>query len=94
MTPLDPSEWSFKELNNNPTLYPSIGNWQLPCRSHYWITGGNIEWSYDWSEDEIIAGREAEARKRKEYYDDLEAKQTKKTILRRILDWFLKLLSN
>lgn len=35
MTPLDPSEWSFKERNNKPTLYPSIGNWQLPCRSHY-----------------------------------------------------------
>jgi len=94
MTPLDPSEWSFKEINYTPTLYPSIGNWQLPCRSHYLITHGNIEWSYDWSEDEIIVGREAEARKRKEYYDDLEAEQTKKTILRRTLDWFLKLLSN
>ncbi|CAL66566.1 DUF6527 family protein [Christiangramia forsetii] len=94
MTPLDPSEWSFKEITNKPTLYPSIGNWQLPCRSHYWITNGNIEWSYDWSEEEIIAGREAEARKRKAYYDDLEAKQTKKSIFRRISNWFLKLILN
>ena len=77
MTPLDPSEWSFKEVKNKPTLYPSIGNWQLPCRSHYWITNGNIEWSYDWSEEEIIAGREAEVRKRQAYYDDLESKQVK-----------------
>lgn len=94
MTPIDPSEWSFKEKDNKPTLYPSIGNWQLPCRSHYWITNGNIEWSYDWSEEEIIAGREAEVRKRQAYYDDLESKQIKKSIFRRILDWFLKLLSN
>jgi hypothetical protein len=21
------------------TLMPSIGNWQLPCQSHYWIRG-------------------------------------------------------
>lgn len=91
MTPLDPSEWSFKEINKKPTLYPSIGNWQLPCRSHYWITNGNIEWSYDWSEEEIIAGRNAEERKRKAYYDELEAKQTKKPILNRFSNWFFNL---
>ncbi|MCM4156824.1 DUF6527 family protein [Gramella sp. AN32] len=94
MTPLDPSEWSFKEVNNIPTLYPSIGNWQLPCRSHYWITDGNIKWSYDWNENEIIAGREVEAKKREAYYNNLEIKQAKKSVLRRILDWFSKLLSN
>ncbi|WCO01319.1 DUF6527 family protein [Psychroserpens ponticola] len=91
ITPLDPSEWSFEETNNKPTLYPSIGNWQLPCRSHYWITDGIIEWSYDWSEEEIIAGREAEERKRTEYFKGFESKQTKKSIFRRILDWFSNL---
>ena len=89
MTPLDPSEWSFKETNNKPTLYPSIGNWQIPCKSHYWITDGIIEWSYEWSEEEIIAGRNAEERKRKVYYKDLQSKQTKKSIFKRIIDWFL-----
>lgn len=91
ITPLDPTEWSFKEVNEKPTLYPSIGNWQLPCRSHYWITNGNIEWSHEWSEKDILAGREAEERKRKSYYKDLEVKRAKKSIFRRILDWFLNL---
>lgn len=91
ITPLDPTEWSFKEVNEKPTLYPSIGNWQLPCRSHYWITNGNIEWSQEWSEEDILAGREAEERKRKAYYKDLEIKRVKKSIFRRILDWFLNL---
>lgn len=89
MTPLDPSEWSFQEASDGPTLYPSIGNWQLPCMSHYWITNGDIEWSYEWSEEEILAGRVLEERKRKAYYRDLETKQTKKSIFREILDWFL-----
>jgi len=91
MTPLDPSEWSFKEINNEPTLYPSIGNWQLPCRSHYWISDGNIEWSYDWSEEEIKAGRKEEEKKREAYYKDLEDKKTQKPIFRMFIDWFLNL---
>ncbi len=72
ITPLDKTEWSFKEIMNKPTLYPSIGNWQLPCKSHYWIIEGIIEWSYPWSEEQIIEGREAEDEKRKAYYDKLE----------------------
>jgi hypothetical protein len=91
MTPLDPSEWSFKEINNEPTLYPSIGNWQLPCRSHYWVSGGNIEWSYDWSEEEIKAGRKEEEMKREAYYKDLEDKKTQKPVFRMFIDWFLNL---
>ena len=26
-------------------LYPSIGNWQFPCRSHYWIRRNRIIWA-------------------------------------------------
>ena len=87
ITPLDPTEWSFKEVNSTPTLYPSIGNWQIPCKSHYWIINGNIEWSYEWTEDEIIAGQKDEYRRRKSYYEKLEKKQAKKSIFKRIFDW-------
>jgi hypothetical protein len=43
VTPLDPAEWSFRDRSGLPTLFPSIGNWQLPCRSHYLITDGRID---------------------------------------------------
>lgn len=92
ITPLDKTEWSFKEIMNKPTLYPSIGNWQLPCKSHYWIIDGIIEWSYPWSEEQIIEGREAEEKKRKAHYDNLEKKQVKKSIIKQIFDWILKKL--
>ncbi|OFZ02016.1 MAG: hypothetical protein A3K10_10615 [Bacteroidetes bacterium RIFCSPLOWO2_12_FULL_31_6] len=87
ITPLDPTEWSFKEFNNKPTLFPSIGNWQLPCKSHYWITDGVIEWSYQWSEEQIIEGREAEEEKRKTYYDNLENKPVKQSLIRRFINF-------
>lgn len=87
VTPLDPTEWSFKEFNNKPTLFPSIGNWQLPCKSHYWITDGIIEWSYEWSEEQIIEGREAEEVKRKSYYDNLENKPKKQSLFKRFINF-------
>jgi len=62
----------LSERDGLPTLRPSIGSWQLPCRSHYLITGGKIEWAGQWSEAQIAAGRLAEEKRRKAYYESLE----------------------
>ena len=34
-TPLGPTEWSVEFTADGPTLDPSVGSWQKPCRSHY-----------------------------------------------------------
>lgn len=68
VTPLGPAEWSFSERKGRPTLRPSIGNWQLPCRSHYVITDGRIQWAGQWSDSQVAAGRRAEERRRQAYY--------------------------
>lgn len=50
VTPLNEPEdekksgWDYSEGPNGPTLYPSIGNQQFPCKSHYWVTDGKIVW--------------------------------------------------
>jgi hypothetical protein len=69
ITPLAPAEWTISEHNGRPTLRPSIGNWQLPCRSHYLITDGYIQWAAQWSDAQILAGRRAEEQRRQAYYD-------------------------
>lgn len=61
VTPLDATGWRFTEKVGQATLHPSIGNWQLPCRSHYWIRSGKVVWAEDWSEERVEAGRRAEA---------------------------------
>lgn len=71
MTPLGPAEWSFTESAGRPTLFPSIGNWQLPCRSHYLITDGHIRLAPKWSDAQILAGRNAEVARREAYYASL-----------------------
>ena len=34
--------WVLTEGLNGVTLRPSIGNQNFPCRSHYWITDGEV----------------------------------------------------
>lgn len=68
-TPLGPTEWSFKETPQGPSLYPSVGNWQLPCQSHYWIDRGEIRWSNKWTPQQIAAGRRREEARRNAYYN-------------------------
>lgn len=74
-TPLGPTEWIFEETKSGPTLWPSVGNWQHPCQSHYWITKGQVVWSTKWTPEQIAAGRRAEEQRRLAYYDILYRKQ-------------------
>lgn len=71
-TPLGPAEWTLEVTNNRPTLRPSIGNWQLACRSHYWIYRGEIKWANQWTLEQIEVGRQNEESRRKAYFDALE----------------------
>jgi hypothetical protein len=68
-TPLGPTEWALEETPPGPSLYPSIGNWQQPCQSHYWITRGEVIWAPKWSPEQIVAGRQAEQRMAHAYYE-------------------------
>jgi hypothetical protein len=75
ITPLGPAEWSFMDRGGLPTLSPSVGNWQLPCRSHYVITAGRIRWAGQWSDAAILAGRQAEEQRRRTHYESLPVKR-------------------
>jgi len=57
VTPLSPVDWSVTFDGETVSLNPSIGNWGLPCRSHYWIDRGRVRWARSWSDDEIAANR-------------------------------------
>jgi hypothetical protein len=37
--------WQYtRDAQDRITLRPSIGNFQMPCRSHYWVQGNRIVW--------------------------------------------------
>lgn len=90
-TPLGPTEWEVQETERGPTLRPSIGNWHLPCQSHYWITRGEVLWSSRWTPEQIAAGRSFEQAKRKAYFDTLDRKRS--GVFRRFFSWLKGLFS-
>lgn len=45
VTPLNPAKWQLTDHGQTVSLYPSIGNWGFPCRSHYWVDHGQIKWA-------------------------------------------------
>lgn len=68
ITPLGDIGWQYYKRNGKASLYPSLGNWELPCRSHYWIIDGQIEWSGLWTSEEIQKGREDEKKAVEKYF--------------------------
>lgn len=82
-TPLKPTEWSFQEKGSKPSLSPSVGNWQLACKSHYWIREGEIMWSNQWTSQQILLGRNSEEKRRELYYSSLNTKK----LFNKFTDW-------
>jgi len=53
VTPLKPSKWKLSEKAGAASLWPSIGNWSFPCRSHYIIRDGRVIWAKPFSKQQI-----------------------------------------
>jgi len=68
VTPLTPTDWQLIYDGETVSLYPSIGNWDFPCRSHYWITQGQVEWAGPWSQAKIEEGRRQDWLAKKHYF--------------------------
>jgi hypothetical protein len=70
VTPLTPTDWRLTVKGKAVSLSPSIGNWDYPCRSHYWIKGNRIVWAPQWSREEVAAGRQFDRRNKEAYFDE------------------------
>lgn len=67
VTPLSPANWQLRMQGSTVTLTPSIGNWTLKCRSHYFISRNRVEWANPFSERQIRQVRERDRRDRQRY---------------------------
>ncbi len=104
VTPLKPAPVGWQLLFDGKTvsLMPSIGNWQFPCRSHYWIKSDKVHWAKTWTSEQIAAGRQSEARDYERYLASRQAtsnstgqvdaqgqaaKRSRKNFFAKILQW-------
>ncbi len=78
VTPISPTDWRITFDGETVSLFPSIGNWSYPCRSHYWIKRGKVIWAEDWSEEEIRDARNRARLRKPDYYSGLKDRQRSK----------------
>lgn len=103
ITPISPVQWRLTQSDNGASLRPSIGNWNFPCRSHYWITGGRVEWAANMSDEKIKEGRAYNAKLRERYFEEKNAREQppvapsptvsqepRRGLLDRLFGWFSK----
>lgn len=69
VTPIKPTDWSLIWNGESVSLYPSIGNWSLPCKSHYWIRENRIVWAGKWDTREIELAKDIDNRNKAYYFN-------------------------
>ncbi|WP_442774639.1 DUF6527 family protein [Sphaerotilus montanus] len=57
VTPLSPTDWMLSFDGVGVTLDPSVGNWRLPCRSHYLVRRNQVVWAGRMPAEQIEIGR-------------------------------------
>lgn len=86
ITPLSPAQWSITYDGETISVTPSIGNWALPCQSHYWICNGKVSWSRRYSAAEIADNRERDRRQLAQEAD-LSAPTLLARLRHRLIPW-------
>lgn len=73
VTPLTPTDWRLEFDGVGITLRPSVGNWTLPCRSHYIVRGNRVIECAAWNDDMVEAERRRDGRAKAAYYARADA---------------------
>jgi hypothetical protein len=81
VTPLSPTDWRLSFDGIGITLDPSIGNWRLPCRSHYLIRKNEVVWVGDMSAEHIEHGRRRDRLAKHRYRQRSNATQVASTVM-------------
>jgi hypothetical protein len=72
VTPLSPTDWELIFDGKSISLYPSIGNWNFACQSHYWIERNRVKWARRWSRKEIDAVRSHDRLVKEKYFERVD----------------------
>ena len=86
VTPFSPVEWSLRKDGDIVSLYPSIGNWNYSCKSHYWIRRNKIKWAAPLSAHRIALVQQRDLADKAKYIAELNLKKGLKATQRGITE--------
>jgi hypothetical protein len=67
--PFTPTDWKMTFDGETISLYPSIGNWTLKCRSHYVIYRGKVIEAESWTDKQVEAKRQRDQKAKIRFYE-------------------------
>jgi hypothetical protein len=68
VTPFTPTDWKMTFDGETVSLWPSVGNWNLDCRSHYVVERGRVIEAGPWSDQQITAERQRDEAAKARHY--------------------------
>lgn len=68
VTPFSPVGWQLIYDGETVSLFPSIGNWNFPCRSHYWVRQDTAIPAPNMKTDEIARNRTRDRESREVHF--------------------------
>lgn len=69
VTPFTPTDWRMVFDGQTISLWPSVGNWTLQCRSHYVVRNGVAIEAPPWTDEEIAAERRRDRAAKARFYE-------------------------
>jgi hypothetical protein len=68
VTPISPTDWQLTFNGESISLFPSIGNWNFDCKSHYWIVQSRVKFARKWSDWKTKSSRKTDIKMGKKYF--------------------------
>lgn len=68
VTPFTPTDWRMTFDGESISLQPSVGNWNQPCRSHYFIQKNQVLEAGSWSTAQIEVERRRDKQAKANHY--------------------------
>jgi len=91
--PLNPAQYRIEFDGVNVSMAPSVGNWDYPCRWHYWIRRGQVIDAGPWSNARIENSARNDERALDLFFDESQFENTpsaKSTVAREFFTRFSK----
>jgi hypothetical protein len=68
VTPFTPTDWKMTFDGETISLWPSVGNWNDACRSHYVIERSRVIAALPWSDQRVEAERQRDRVAKERHY--------------------------
>jgi len=74
VTPLTPTDWTLFFDGETVSIWPSIGNWNYACQSHYVIERNKVVQALPWTDKRIARGRARDKAAKRRFYGGTDSK--------------------